>query len=94
MSKFSNGKWYVDRTGVVRCDDEYDRSIAFLITSPSTKEVDEANARLVVAAPELYRLLREELIPTSDYGGLLSFSREAKLRELFARIDGEEDRHE
>ncbi|MBQ7594670.1 MAG: hypothetical protein IJU48_10000 [Synergistaceae bacterium] len=49
-----------------------------------------ANARLIAAAPEMYRMLREELIPTSDYGGILSFSREAKLRKLFARIDGTE----
>ena len=53
-------------------------------------EVQKANARLIAAAPEMYELLKEELIPTSDYGGILSFSREAKLRELFARIDGEE----
>ena len=48
--------------------------------------------RMKEAAPEMYKLLKEELIPTSDYGGILSFSREAKLRELFARIDGEEVR--
>lgn len=57
------------------------------------KELD-ANARLMAAAPELYRLLKEELIPTSDYGGILSFSREAKVRELLDRIDGKEVSHD
>lgn len=57
------------------------------------KELD-ANARLMAAAPELYRFLKEELIPTSDYGGILSFSREAKVKELLARIDGEEVSHD
>ncbi len=45
---------------------------------------------LIAAAPEMYELLKEELIPTSDYGWIVSFSREDKLRKLFARIDGEE----
>ena len=53
-------------------------------------EVQKANARLIAAAPEMYNLLKEELIPTSDYGGILSFSREAKVKELLARIGGEE----
>ena len=53
-------------------------------------EVQKANARLIAAAPERYELLKEELIPTSDYGGTLSFSREAKVRKLLARIDGKE----
>ena len=43
------------------------------------------------AAPEMYEALKEELIPTSDFGGTLSFSREAKVRKLLARIDGEEE---
>ena len=51
----------------------------------------ERNARLITAAPEMYRLLKEELIPTSDYGGILSFSHEAKIRAVLARIDGKEE---
>ena len=49
--------------------------------------VNEANARLIAIAPEMYELLKEELIPTSDYGGILSFERERKVRELLARIE-------
>ena len=32
--------------------------------------------------------MNEEIIPTSDYGGTLSFEREHKVRELLNRIDG------
>ena len=42
--------------------------------SKFTKGDWQANARLIAAAPEMYRLLKEELIPTSDYGGILSLS--------------------
>ena len=52
-------------------------------------EID-ANARLIAAAPEMYTLLKEELIPISDYGGILSFAREAKVKALIARIDSTE----
>ena len=48
----------------------------------------EEYARLIIAAPELYELVKEELIPTSDYGGTLSFSREAKIRAVLNCIDG------
>ena len=48
-------------------------------------------ARLIATAPELYEMLKEELIPASDYGGLLSLSREARVRKLLARIDGGEN---
>ena len=56
----------------------------------------ENNARLIAAAPEMYRLLKEvlmlkeELIPTSDCGGILSFSREMKIRAVLDSIDGKE----
>ncbi len=54
----------------------------------------QANARLIAAAPELYKLLKEELIPISDYGGILSFERERKVTKLLDRIDGKEDSHD
>ena len=55
-----------------------------------SREEVNANARLIAAAPEMYELLREELIPTSDYGGIPSLSRADKIHKLLARIDGEE----
>ena len=63
------------------------------ITLATVEPYDDADdiGRLIAAAPEMYRLLKEELIPTSDYGGILSFSREAKIRTVLARIDGEEE---
>ena len=94
MSKFTSGKWeyseYVPegitlngREYLIQADGE---DVALART--------EANARLIAAAPELYKMLKEELIPTSDYGGILSFAREAKVRKLLTYIDGEEAANE
>ena len=84
MSKFTPGKW--EATAVYGDHP--------LVTADGRVVADcfnnEANARLIAAAPEMYRMLKEELIPTSDYGELLSFAREDKVRKLLARIDGEE----
>ena len=44
--------------------------------------------RMKDVAPEMYEMLKEELIPTSDYGGTPTFERERKVRELLNRIDG------
>ncbi len=86
MNKFSQGKWYTDNSGVVRCDDEYARSIAYLIRSSATKELDEANERLILAAPEMYRLLQNFAYPEEPYD-----TRKAELSnkvwELLRRID-------
>lgn len=99
MSNFTKGKWVYDELfGVVYNDDTC--AVIATVQGAGTGSCfylspeGQANARLIAAAPELYRLLKEELIPTSDYGGILSFSREAKVKELLARIDGKEDNHE
>lgn len=94
MSKFTPGKWIYYppsendmREGLEDCTILSTQGIiGHFIGTIST----EADARLIVAAPELYKMLREELIPSSDYGGMLSLSREGKVRALLARIDGEE----
>ena len=85
MSDFTPGKWESDAL--------YGDHFAVFANEHVVADCfgNEANARLIAAAPELYELLKEELIPTSDYGGILSFSREDKLSELFVRIDGKED---
>ena len=85
MSKFSQGKWYVDSAGVLRCDDDYDRSIAHFITSAATKELDEANARLITAAPEMYRLLDKCV------DELVAIGLSEECYELLNRIDGKEE---
>ena len=100
MSKFTACEWVVDDVGcyvfaygndMMICQmrgEGYLRSKG--LSDDEIMDVQKANARLIAAAPELYRMLREELIPTSDYGGMLSLSREAKVHKLLAWIDGEE----
>ena len=69
------------------------------ITLVTVEPYDDADdiGRLIAAAPEMYRLLKEvlmlkeELIPTSDCGGILSFSREMKIRAVLACIDRKEE---
>lgn len=101
MSKFTSGKWQVNAdmyanlyVDVYDPDDFLRRTVCTVNDESYKGRLDEearANARLIAAAPEMYELLKEELIPNSDYGGIVSFSREAKVRELLARIDTEED---
>ena len=91
MSKFTPGKWWVappifDGDTIFAPPQEKGRRNEVVAMGILNK----ADARLIAAAPELYKMLKEELIPTSDYGGILSFAREAKVRKLLARIDVEE----
>ena len=104
MSEFSKGKWYVDSSGVLRSDDEYDRSIAVLYRANATKNIDNANERLIVAAPEMYGLLQEmckiqarkeqastENNKPSFMGALIAQNVVCnKALELLRRIDGTE----
>ena len=87
MAKFTPGPW--KNAGLYIIDPDHKNIIAGIIRKLGYDDEVEANGRLIAAAPEMYELLKEELIPTSDYGGILSFSRENKLRKLLARIDGE-----
>ena len=91
MSKFTKGKWEVSDEGEIRIFVNKKITLFYTIGSVDgcDNEEGQANARLIAAAPEMYELLKEELIPTSDYGGILSFEREKKIRTLLARIDGE-----
>ena len=95
MSEFTQGKWTYDPiNGIVHDDGKLIAEVAGAGGSNYRHARGEANARLIAFAPEMYELLKEELIPTSDYGGILSFSREDKLKKLFARIDGKEDEND
>ncbi len=47
-----------------------------------------ANARLIAAAPEMKELLEGELY--REEAGVLSWEREAKIRAILKRIEGEE----
>lgn len=101
MSKFTGGEWKVIQgAGLDELDviSEDKKDICCLFSySISRWEEQKANARLIAAAPEMYRLLKEvlmlkeELMPTSDCGGILSFSREMKIRAVLDSIDGKEE---
>ena len=88
MSKFTEGKWRVlyfpEILGIVDEDND-------------PIQLNEANARLIAAAPEMYDELYEVLQllkGKSSYDGD-EFDQQAKsIQELFARIDGKEDGHE
>lgn len=89
MSKFTEGKWEADEFGdSVYYRDKDGYRINFIKIQGGSPAIKQAYARLIAAAPEMYELLKEELIPTSDYSGTLSFERERKVRELLNRIDG------
>ncbi|MBR1439048.1 MAG: hypothetical protein IJ587_10985 [Synergistaceae bacterium] len=78
MSEFTQGKWRVlyfpEIVGIVDEDND-------------PIQLNEANARLIAAAPEMYRLL-EECANELGAIGLPTLSRECY--ELLARIDGQE----
>ena len=106
MSEFTKGKWEagIDPIAVIphvyvwtklKQQKNKPAIIAVMHRCPYIKDKEQlANARLIAAAPDMYELLKEELIPTSDYGGIVSFEREKKIRTLLAQIDGEEAKHE
>ena len=61
MSEYTPGPWYVKRNGVRSpVNSEDGRHIAMINYSPMTipDEMHEANARLIVAAPDLLEALR------------------------------------
>ena len=98
MSKFTQDEWKYMEVDPISEDLNTHKYVLWAVGERTLQSIGyiftEANARLIVAAPELYELVREELIPTSDYGGILSFAREAKVRKLLTYIDGEEAEHE
>lgn len=88
MSKFTQGKWYVDKCNNVV--DEHDEDIAEVLYRAADDERDYpeeyiANARLIAAAPEMYRAL-EELIPILKDDGRLGIA--YSIKKLLERIDG------
>ncbi len=98
MSKFTQGEWRYREVDPISEELNTHKYVLCAVGERTLQSIGyiftEANARLIVAAPELYELVREELIPTSDYGGILSFAREAKVRKLLTYIDGEEAANE
>ncbi len=97
MSNFTKGKWSCDQL----LPDKNDRSI--LITTPTAfiakvllrHDVSEmeANARLIAAAPEMYRLLQNFVYPEEPIT-TRTLNLSSRAWELLRRIDGEEAEHE
>ena len=85
-------KWEADEFGdSVYYRDKDGYRIDFIKIQGGSPAIKQAYARLIADAPEMYELLKEELIPTSDYGGIVSFERERKIKKLLARIDGKKN---
>lgn len=99
MSEFTPGKWTADGYGCYVFAHGEDMMIcnmrgdAYLRNHGQSDEeiiaVQDANARLIAAAPELYELVMDEL--RGEAGGILSFAREAKIKAVLDRIDGKEE---
>lgn len=88
MTEFTQGKWvYAEAPND---NGEYDifstkgKEFVFIGTCSG-----EANARLIAHAPELYELVMDEL--RGEAGGMLSFSREAKVRRVIDSINGDKN---
>lgn len=83
MGNFTQGGWYIAGNTILD-NDHYPIADIF-----SGREEWEANARLVMYAPEMYELLREIL----DDGGCFhcNFQCRKKAKVLLAWIDGEEE---
>ncbi len=91
MSKFTPGKWEVETHGISVFDERCEQTL--FITDNVYSWADnnneaEANARLIAAAPEMYRLVREFAgLPAGEcmIGPMIH-----EARRLIACIDGEE----
>ena len=86
MSKFTQGNWYVEDGYIFAETGEYIASVA----SVCDYTTDDANARLIAAAPEMYDELYEVL---QLLKGLKSYDDDMfdvhakSIKELFKRID-------
>ena len=86
MAEFTPGKWEIDTS--LDC---------LLICAPTPEGYKSLvarassweNARLIIAAPELYELVMDEL--RGEAGGILSFDRETKIKAVLNYIDGKEN---
>ena len=101
MSKFTEGKWTADDYGEYVFAHGNDMMIcqmrgwAYLkgkgLSGEEAIEVQEANARLIAAAPEMYEMLKT----CSDHFHHIGFSPMGDMcDEIIARIDGQEQEGE
>ena len=111
MSKFTKGKWLLNKHfDIVTEDDEL--CVALCCVMPTKKRYDDlnndnvyneetrANARLIAAAPEMYKRLSFFTgfveCPTNAWSDQEKILRNQMqdAKELLARIDGEESKNE
>ena len=97
MIEFTKGKWEVvhgagiDEFDVISKDVPLHNCICVLFGYPTSRwDEQKANARLIAAAPEMYKLLQSVLKYKPDFVWDVVFN----AQELLARIDGEEASHE
>ena len=82
MSEFTSGKWEVEGTVPFGIKSEASPRIAIVLTPE--------DARLIAAAPEMYRLLKA----VANYKPNFVWDVVFNAQELLARIDGEEAKYE
>ena len=89
MTEFTSGEWVADDlTETVNTVSDDARTICIITTNDAEdfSNEDRANARLIAAAPEMYRLLKSVANYKPDFVWDVVFH----AQELLARIDGEE----
>lgn len=94
MSKFTAGEWkYVQAFGVVYNEDT--SAVIASVRGAGTgscfclTQEGQANARLIAAAPEMYRLLQNFCYPEEPFDARMAKKCD-EVWELLKRIDGEE----
>lgn len=87
MSKFTEGEWEYDKEYIFLPNGKWYQPNGFVYD-----EEEQANARLIAAAPEMYELLESivSLLSVHSY----SQGEAVKIHQLLARIDGEEAEHD
>lgn len=103
MSKFTSGKWTYDDYGQIVFAEEEQMMVAEIrgwghltgkgigslgLSEAEAVEIQNANGRLIVAAPELYEIAQSVAKWKGDY----IWDVVSKAKELLARIDYHEER--
>ena len=88
MKKFTEGKWEVASDGCIEVDSETGLTHGIAEVMNFYTAEGEANARLIAAAPEMYRLIKEAFAVSRVWNFEPNLYEAAKY--LLARIDGTE----
>ena len=94
MSNYTKGPWYpvfnsADRWDVSVGPGPYDQCVASVIRNKYIDGSDEANARLIAAAPDLLEALSRALRDSGCDGDLCMHEWHEKARAAIARAKGE-----